>query len=191
MKIEIISGSPRKDSVTFRLALFLRQYLAANSDHQVNIIDVREWHMPLLEHVFTSVEDTPAPFKPLAARMFAADAFILVSPEFNGSYTPAMKNLLDHFPKQSHKAFGIVTASPGVMGGMRATQQMQLLVGALFGILSPYMLITPAVDKKFDAAGNLLDEPFRRSIDLFIKEFLWLAESVHPEIQPAVVLAGA
>jgi NAD(P)H-dependent FMN reductase len=99
-----------------------------------------------------------------------------------------MKNLLDHFPKQSRKAFGIVTASPGAMGGMRATQQMQLLIGALFGILSPYMLVTPGIDKKFDAEGNLLDESFRRQIDLFVKEFLWLAESVRPVPEPAVVL---
>ena len=110
--------------------------------------------------------------------MFAADAFVLVTPEYNGSYTPALKNLLDHYPKQSRKAFGIVTASPGAMGGMRATQQLQLLVNAFFGIASPHMLIVPAVDKKFDAAGNLTDEHFKKSIDLFTREFLWLAESL-------------
>ena len=69
--------------------------------------------------------------------MFEADAFILVSPEYNGSYSPAMKNLVDHFPKQHHKPFGIATASPGPLGGIRASQQMQLLVNALFGIASP------------------------------------------------------
>ena len=45
---------------------------------------------------------------------------LLVTPEYNGSYTPALKNLFDHFPKQSRKPFGIVTASPGALGGMRA-----------------------------------------------------------------------
>jgi NAD(P)H-dependent FMN reductase len=188
MNIEIIAGSPRKDSVTYRLALFLKSHLQQHSEHNVDIIDVREWNLPLLENVFSSVDATPDAYKPLAKRMFAADAFILVSPEYNGTYTPAMKNLLDHFPKQSRKAFGIVTASPGAMGGMRATQQMQLLVGALYGILSPYMLVTPGVDKKFDTEGNLLDETFRKQIDLFVKEFLWLAESVRPVDESAVVL---
>jgi NAD(P)H-dependent FMN reductase len=188
MNIEIIAGSPRKGSVTYRLALFLKSQLQQHSEHNVDILDVREWNLPLLENVFSSVDATPDDFKPLSKRMFAADAFILVSPEYNGSYTPAMKNLLDHYPKQSHKAFGIVTASPGTMGGMRATQQMQLLVGALFGILSPYMLVTPGVDKKFDAEGNLLDEGFRKQIDLFVKEFLWLATSVRPVVETAAVL---
>jgi NAD(P)H-dependent FMN reductase len=110
--------------------------------------------------------------------MFEADAFILVTPEYNGSYTPALKNLFDHFPKQSHKAFGVVTASPGILGGVRASQQVQLLINALFGIGSPHMLITPQVEKKFDASGNLIDPAFQKNIDVFVSEFLWLAENI-------------
>lgn len=182
MNIEIVSGSPRKDSLSHRVALFLQQYLTEKTDHTVTIIDVREWNIPiLLQGVITSPEKAPEPLKPLAKRMFEADAFIMVSPEYNGSYTPAMKNLFDHFPKQPHKGFGIVTASPGALGGIRASQQMQLLINALFGIASPYMLVTPQVDKKFDANGNLLDESFRSSIDQFVKEYLWLVESLVPE----------
>lgn len=182
MNIEIIAGSPRSESVTYRVALFLKNYLNQQPGNNAGILDVREWNLPLLEDVFTSVEATPEAYKPLSERMFAADAFILVSPEYNGSYTPAMKNLLDHYPKQQHKAFGIVTASPGAMGGMRASQQMQLLVGALFGIFSPYMLIIPGVDRKFDAKGNLLDENFMKQVDLFVKEFLWLAGQLRPSM---------
>jgi NAD(P)H-dependent FMN reductase len=181
MNIEIISGSPRKGSVTHRLALFLKNELNAKTAHHVNIIDVREWNLPLLEDVFMSVDKTPEQFKPLAKHMFEADAFILVTPEYNGSYSPAMQNLLDHFPKQNHKVFGVAPASVGAMGGMRASQQLLLLVPALFGIASPYMLITPFVDKKFSAEGHLLDENFQKMTDLFLNEFLWLAETLKPE----------
>ncbi len=181
MNIEIIAGSPRENSVTHRVALFLKKILTERTSHTVDIIDVREWELPLLQNVFVSVDATPEEFKPLSTRMFNAHAFILATPEYNGTYTSAMKNLLDHYPKQSHKAFGIVTASPGMMGGIRATQQMQLLINALFGIASPHMLVIGGVDKKFDADGNLLDEAFQKNVDVFIREFLWLAESLHPE----------
>lgn len=181
MNIEIITGSPRANSVTNRVALFLKRHLTEQTPHTVDIIDVREWNLPLLQDVFSSVEQTPDLYKPLSKRMFDAHAFILVTPEYNGSYTPALKNLLDHYPKQAHKAFGIVTASTGMMGGMRATQQMQLLINALFGIASPYMLVVGQVDKKFDSAGQLLDENYQRQINLFVKEFCWLAESLYPE----------
>ena len=177
MNIEIVSGSPRKGSVTFRLALFLQKYLQEKTTHNIGLIDVRDWNMSTLqETVYASVANAPEEMKPLAKRMFAANAFIIVTPEYNGSYTPAMKNMFDHFPKQMHKTFGIVTASTGSLGGMRASQQLQLLALALFGVPSPYMLVTPNIDKKFDVQGNLVDQTFLNSIHNFIAEFLWLAE---------------
>ncbi|MBS1575602.1 MAG: NAD(P)H-dependent oxidoreductase [Bacteroidetes bacterium] len=181
MKIEIISGSPRKNSVTRRAALLLQKTIKANTNHEVNILDLSQWDLPLLQKVFVSVEQTPDAFKPLSERMFNADAFILVTPEYNGSYSPALKNVLDHYPKQHHKPFGIVTASTGMYGGMRATQQMLLMVPALFGIASPYMLVVPFVDKKISIDGDLLDESFTHNVHNFITEFLWLAESIVKE----------
>ena len=178
MKIEIIAGSPRTNSLTKRVALHLHQTLRETTTHETGLIDLQEWNLPPLQSVFTSVEHTPDEFKPLSKRIFEADAFILVTPEYNGSYSPALKNLLDHFPKQHHKPFGIVTASPGLFGGMRAAQQLLLLVPALFGVASPYLLIVPGVDKKFNAQGGLTDENFQNSIHNFIAEYLWLAENV-------------
>ncbi|MBL7739350.1 MAG: NAD(P)H-dependent oxidoreductase [Chitinophagaceae bacterium] len=181
MKIEIITGSPRQHSVTKRVALHLYNQLKSSTNHVINIIDAAEWNLPPLQAVFTSVDSTPEEFRPLSKRIFEADAFILVTPEYNGSYTSALKNILDHFPKQHHKPFGIVTASPGPLGGMRAAQQLLQLVPALFGIASPYLLVVPAIDKKFNAEGQLTDEGFRNNVNNFINEYLWLAESLVKE----------
>lgn len=176
MQIEIISGSPRNESLSFRVALHLQQQISSVSSHGVNIIDVRDWHFPLLQEVISSEEAAPEHLQTLAKRMFAAQAFILVTPEYNGTYTSALKNLLDHFPKQSHKAFGVVTASPGAMGGMRASQQLLLLVSGLFGVACPNMLIVPGVDKKFAPDGQLTDPGYAKAVDTFVREWLWLAE---------------
>jgi NAD(P)H-dependent FMN reductase len=178
MRIEIISGSPRQRSLTRRVALHLKDYLPQIADHEIGLIDVRDWDLPPVQSVFTSVENTPDEFKPLAKKMFNADAFIFVSPEFNGSYSPSLKNLIDHFPKQYHKPIAVVSASPGALGGIRAAHQLQLLVIVLFGIASPYMLIVPAVDKKFDEAGNLVDKTFENTVHNFVTEYLWLAENL-------------
>ncbi|MEP6682842.1 MAG: NAD(P)H-dependent oxidoreductase [Parafilimonas sp.] len=184
MNIEIISGSPRVNSITHRVVLYLKKYLRETAHHNINIIDVRDWKIDVLQQeVFRSAETAPLELQPLVQRMFDADAFILVTPEYNGSYTPAMKTLFDHFPKQSRKTFGIVTASPGALGGVRAGLQLQALIYALFGIGSPHMLITPSVEKKFDEDGNLIDEPFQKNIDVFISEFLWLAEHTTAEAE--------
>jgi NAD(P)H-dependent FMN reductase len=181
MKIEILSGSPRNNSATRRVALHLYTALKEKTNHEIGLIDLKDWNLPQMQTVFTSVENTPEEFKPLSKRMFEADAFILVSPEYNGSYSPALKNLIDHFPKQHHKPFGIATASPGGLGGVRASQQLLLLVPALFGIASPYLLVVPFVDKKFNEQGELTDEKFQNSVHNFITEYLWLAEKVVKE----------
>src|SRR6478735_12813456 len=182
MNIEIISGSPHSNSITHRAVLYLKKQLGETTGHTVNVIDVRDWKINVLQQeVFRTVETAPESLRPLAKRMFDADAFILVTPEYNGSYTPALKNLFDHFPKQSRKPFGIVTASPGALGGMRAALQLQTLIYALFGIGSPHMLTTPLIDKKFDEQGNLTDSSFQKNIDVFVSEFLWLAGHVVPE----------
>jgi NAD(P)H-dependent FMN reductase len=178
MRIEIISGSPRVQSITRRVALHLKNRISEQTPHDIGIIDLKDWDLPPVQTVFVSVDKTPAEFKSLAERIFNADAFILVTPEYNGSYSPALKNLLDHFPKQHHKPFGIVTASPGGFGGMRAAQQLLLLIPALFGIASPYLLLVPSVDKKFSPDGDLLEESFQHSVHNFITEFLWLSEKI-------------
>ena len=177
MIIEIVSGSPRTASVTVRIAKYLQQYLQQHyPENKVGLIDVREWKLGLLETVFNSAENSPNAYKPLVERMFAANAFIIVTPEYNGSYTSEVKNLFDHFPKQARKAFGLCTASVGALGGARGTQPLLLLVPALFGIASPSLLIVPNVDKKFDANNQLTDQSFERQIHMFITEFLWLAK---------------
>jgi len=186
MRIEIIAGSPRKGSATRRVARYLHHIMQERCGHAVGLIDAHEHPLPQLEKVFATVEEAPLEWQPLARRMFGADAFIIVTPEYNGSYSPAMQNMFDHFPKQHHKPFGLVTASPGAMGGMRAAMQLQQFVLALFGIPSPYMLIVPGLDKKFSPEGDLIDHSFQKNIDVFIKEFLWLAESLVPEKMPAL-----
>lgn len=176
MNIEIISGSPREASKTRRVALYLQQWLQANTSHQAGLIDMKDWNLPPVTSTFTSVELTPEEYRPLSARIFRADAFIFVTPEYNGSYSPVMKNMLDHFPKQLHKAVGIVTASPGSLGGMRAAQQLLLLAPAMFAIPSPFLLVIPQIDRKFNEDGTLADQAFYAQTHTFLAEFLWLAE---------------
>jgi NAD(P)H-dependent FMN reductase len=182
MRIEIISGSPRAGSATYRLALHLEKRLAQLKEHEVGLIDVRDHVLPHVQQVIASPADAPEPFRELAERMFAAEAYIIVTPEYNGSYSPAMQNLFDHFPKQHRKVFGLATASPGALGGIRAAMQMQQFVYALFGVGSPYMLVTPFIEKKFDPEGNLLDPAFQKSVDTFVNEFIWLAARVTEKV---------
>lgn len=178
MHIEIISGSTRKNSLTVRAAYLLKNWFQQNTIHQIGIIDCREFDLPWMERVFNSLDNTPDEWKPLFQRIFKADAFIFVTPEYNGSYSPALKNLVDHFPKQLHKTLGVVTASDGGFGGLRTAQQLILLGAGIFCVVCPQMLIIPKIDTKIDAEGKLIDLSFEKNIHNFASEYLWLAERV-------------
>lgn len=180
MNITIISGSPRVESVTIRVAKFLNEYFKERfPEHNYELIALHKHPVEFVQKVWSTINDVPAEHKELAQRVFDTDAFILVTPEYNGSYSMAMKNLLDHFPKQTKKTFGIVTASDGPLGGIRAAQQMQNMICGLFGIPVPNMLVVPQMDKKFDADGKLLDEAFCNKVHTFGHEFIFVAEAIH------------
>ncbi|UAY57221.1 NADPH-dependent FMN reductase [Arachidicoccus terrestris] len=180
MNIEIVSGSARQESITLRAAKYLQAHLSeVASQHNFGLIDLKEHPLPFIDKVYFTPAHAPENIRPLAERMFAADAFILVTPEYNGTMAPSLVNWFGHFPKQLHKAFGLVTASNGALGGIRAAMDLQHFSLALFGVPSAQMLVIGEVDKKFDASGNLTAEVFQSNIDNFVAEFLWLAEKIH------------
>lgn len=180
MNVTIISGSPRNPNFSSRIAIYLKSQLEKTySQHNYTILDVREFPLPYVQNVWQSKEAIPAEYKALGDLIFDSNAFILVSPEYNGGYSPAMKNILDHFPKFMHKTFGIVTYSPGMLGGMRAAQQLQNLICGLFGIPVPQMLTIPAIEKKIAEDGTATDEAFVKVAEGFLKEFVWLCEAVN------------
>lgn len=180
MKITIISGSPRKSSVTVHIAKYLLKFFSEKyTGHQFEFIDLKEDQLPFVEKVWSTINDVPEQFKEVAQKVYNADAFILLTPEYNGSMSSAIRNLFDHFPKQTKKVFGIATASEGAMGGIRAAVGMQNQICGWFGIPCPNMLIIPGMLVKFDGQGNLTDEKFGNNIMGFANEFIWLAEAVH------------
>lgn len=177
-KILIISSSPREKSVSSRIAKHLFDRFEGIEALEVKLMDIRDYLLPHVQDVWKEQEDVPEKYKDLYNYVADADGYIIVSPEYNGSYTPAMKNLLDHFyiTHYTKKPFGIVTGSLGPQGGMRAAQKLLHLVPALFGYASPYMLVVPQMNKKFDEKGKLLDEDFKKSVDKFVTEYLWLVD---------------
>jgi len=182
MVISIISGSQAKQSVSVRVAIFLKKHLQElMPNDEILIIESKNYNIPLDTSSYKNDGSAPDELKTLVSDIYRTDGFILLTPEYNGSYTPSLKNLLNHFPKLNHKPCAIVTGSDGALGGLRAAQQLQLLIGAHFGLLSPYMLIIPTMHTKFDESGNLIDEKFQTPVNKFSEEFIWMMNTVYPQ----------
>jgi NAD(P)H-dependent FMN reductase len=156
------------------------------------LADLLQYKIPLFEETLLRHPDPSDALRDLGAILTRADAMLFVTPEYNGSYSPALKNAVDHYNKTefARKAVGIVTVTTGSMGGVRAGLALQHLILALFAYPTPQMLLVPAVQTKFDEAGNLLDPAFEKNIAGFMKEFLWLAEAVHERKKSELVNVG-
>lgn len=180
MHIAIISASTRINRLSHRAAQALEKALLAAGSHSVEILDLAAYRFPIMEEVLQRLPDAPDGLYDFAERVRAADAFIFVSPEYNGSYTSALKNAVDYLKESefARKVIGTVSVSTGAMGGMRAAMNMQELILGISGIPIPQMLLVGQVAQKFDESGNLSDPAFEIKMQAFLKNFIWLAEAV-------------
>jgi NAD(P)H-dependent FMN reductase len=177
MQYTILSGSSRTESLTERAATAAGAWLQQLPGVSSQIIRLNQYPVPFVDQVWNSPTDMPESMHALWEQMENTDAFILVTPEYNGSYSALLKNYMDHFPKRIYqrKPMGIVTASPGALGGIRAAQQMQQMICAFFAIPSPHMLTIPFLEKKIAADGSLIDATFEKNINHFMQELHWLS----------------
>lgn len=178
MKIAIISASIRQGRLTHQVAEELERRLEKRGV-SCSLVDLADYAFPLFEDVFRK-EEPQERTAALRQTLQQADALLFVSPEYNGSYTSALKNMTDHYSKAefSKKAIGVVSVSSGPMGGMRGALHMQQLVLALFAYPIPQMMLVPDVQDKFNEAGALTDEAFAKKLDAYLKEYLWFAEAI-------------
>ncbi len=179
MNIAIISSSIRKERRSHAVAEELYRRLQNKTDVDPQLIDLQAYAFPLFEQLYTA-EKASALTTELQQRLHKSAAMIFISPEYNGSYTAALKNMTDGFSKAefSGKPIGVVSVSTGILGGMRGAQLMQQLVLGLSGYPIPQMLLVPEVNKKFNEQGTMVDAAFDKKISVFLDHFLWFTEAI-------------
>ncbi len=180
MYITIVSSSTRLNRNSHRVALALAKAINEQGMHTAEVLDLAEYRFPLLEEVLHRHPNPPAGLSDFAEKARASDAHIFVSPEYNGSYTSALKNAVDYLKEGefARKPIGIASVTTGMQGGIRAALAMQQLVLAISAYPVPQMFTVGNVLQRFDEAGNLLDPAFEKNLAAFLKNFLWLAEAV-------------
>jgi NAD(P)H-dependent FMN reductase len=179
MHISILSSSTRIDRLSHRVALALEKAIIERG-HTARILDLATYKFPIMEEVLHRHPKPPAGLADFSEAIRQSDAHIFLSPEYNGSYTAALKNAVDYLKESefARKAIGVVSVTSGPMGGMRGAISMQQLVLGVSGFALPQMLLVPQVSQKFDEQGNLLDPAFQSKTDFFLNNFIWLAEAV-------------
>jgi len=181
MNIVIISASNRQGRQSHRVSLHLFKRMQQLNAHAVKLIDLAALQLPVFEEVLSRHNNPVVALSELQDDISKADAFIFVSPEYNGTYTSVLKNAIEYLDEKTFqkKVIGIVSVTTGMNGGIRAALQMQQLALSIWSTPSPAMLLVSQVHEKFDEHGTLTDSTFDKRIDFFLKEFMWMADALY------------
>ncbi|MCA1770808.1 MAG: NAD(P)H-dependent oxidoreductase [Halomonas sp.] len=105
----------------------------------------------------------PAALDSLAGKIEAADGYVMVSPEYNHSMSPALSHLLNHFGSSlfAFKPSAIITYSAGQWGGARAAVAMRTFLSELGCLPVSAMIHVPRAQEALDEDGGFQDDPDR------------------------------
>ena len=167
-----IVGSLRKESFSLKVANALAKLAPAALK-----LDVTTLHG--ISFFNQDMEATPpADWLAFREKLQKSNGVLFVTPEYNRSISGVLKNAIDvgsrPYGKSSFlgKPIGIVSNSPGVLGGVNAAMNLkQLLPGITGPIMGQPEIYLVGVGDAFDAGGNLTKEPMQKVMQQYIDAF--------------------
>ncbi|KQV15346.1 MULTISPECIES: NADPH-dependent FMN reductase [unclassified Kitasatospora] len=136
LRVAVIIGSVREGRQGPAVTDWFVGAAAAQAGLELDVIDLAEVNLPLVMPGWggTPSPETAAALAGVTPRLAAADAFVVVTPEYNHSFPAALKNLLDWHHQQWHaKPVGFVSYG-GLGGGLRAVEQLRLIFAELHAV---------------------------------------------------------
>ena len=187
MKLLVFAGSTRQQSFNRRLAK-VTAAMATSAGAEVTHLELADFDVPMY-NADLEAEGTPADVLRLKEITFAHPAWIIVAPEYNASYPALLKNTLDWisspnrgnpewtdgFKSTRGKVVGMLSASPGALGGLRSQSHLAPLLLNLHCWVAPRNFALGRAGEAFDEQGQLVAEPARKSVQAVIDQVLWAA----------------
>lgn len=184
--IPIILGSIRRGRQSPKVARFIQSKLEASGQIKSEILDLAEFQLPPMEERVAFREDAPANVLKFHERLSQADAFVIVSPDYNNAYPGALKNALDYFWTEiRRKPVGICTVSANPCGGFNVSAQLQFLMLSMHALPITNSLHATLVDRTFDEEGHTSVAIFNEQADWFVTEMIWYTQMVQRQMAEA------
>ena len=181
LNLVLIFGSVRTERRGTRALRFLERAFAERH-HSVTTVDPVEHPLPLLDKMYKDYPKGAAPeaLEKLASLYRQADAFVIVTGEYNHSMPPALVNLLDHFLEEYFwRPSAIVSYSAGPFGGVRAAVQLRAPLCELGMPSIPSVFPIPRVQEAFSEDGAPRDAgAVARRFSRFASELEWYAAAL-------------
>lgn len=170
--IVTIAGSLRKDSFSLKIA----NALAKLSPSSLKLEVVTPAGISFFNQDLEGAP--PADWLAFREKLQKSDGVIFVTPEYNRSIPGALKNAIDvasrPYGKSSFngKPVGIISNSPGPLGGVSAAKHLQTILPGISGpIMQQPEAYLNAVGDAFDAEGNLTKESLKPVLQAYLDAF--------------------
>ena len=174
------STPPRPARLGLRVAKACEKRLTKNEVEFTTIDPLQiELPSPFKPHFSYARGRAPEQLEELADKISNADGYVMVSPEYNHSMSPALAHLLNHFGSSlfSYKPSAIVTYSAGQWGGARAAVNMRTYLSELGCLPVSAMIHVPKAQDVFAEDGTYasgIDQPhWDTYLNRTIKQLIW------------------
>lgn len=169
--IPILIGTTRPKRESSKPACLIEQVGKSIAEIEVQLVDPSDYHFPFDGN---DEENKDPRYTALTAK---ADAFFIVTPEYNHSYPGTLKRMLDSELKHYiHKPVAFAGVSSGTFGGVRAIEALLHPVREMGMIATFADLSFPKVQDLFDEHGDILDKKYIKRIQQAYEELIWLAK---------------
>ncbi len=174
--IPVVLGSIREGRRSYFPAQLLAERVAA-AGHETELVDLREFALPMYdERDETEQHPQVLRFKEIIQR---SDASIWLSPEYNHSFTSAIKNAIDFLHAEvRRKPIVACGLAGGVAGGIRASEGLKTVFIELHAVPLRESVHFTEARTIFDPEGHLQRPEFTRRIDYVLQELEWYARAL-------------
>ena len=188
MKVLVFAGSTRIASFNRKLAREVAALTRARGA-EVTHLELGDYDVPMY-NADLEARGTPADVMKLKQLFWEHPAWLVCTPEYNASYPALVKNTLDwlsspvktdpvwndDFRFSRGKVVGVLSASPGALGGLRSQSHLIPLLLNLQCWVAPQTYALSRAGDAFDEQGHLKDESARKRAGSVIDQVLWAAE---------------
>jgi chromate reductase len=178
--IVVIVGSLRKESFTLKIANALAKLAPASLKLDVVTLNGISFFNQDLEAA------PPADWTAFRERIQKSDGVIFVTPEYNRAIPGVLKNAIDvasrPYGKSSFigKPTGIISNSPGPLGGVSAAKTLQNILPGISGpIMQQPEIYLNGIGDAFDDKGDLTKESLQKVLKQYIDAFAAFVEKHH------------
>ena len=164
-----ISGSTRTASLNRKvLEVVLEEVRSLGAE--AHTMDLRTMDLPLYDGDLEAEHGSPEMARHLADRIREADAVVIASPEYNGGYSAVLKNAIDWTSRPdtrddgtrttspwSGKVTGLLSASPGSIGGLRGLILLRTTLAHMGSHVIPEQLGVPEAHAAIGEDGRFVE----------------------------------